>query len=69
MPVSVLGDDAEKTLFGSPETAPGAAKSGGRRVRGSFCILTPEMANSGVLANWLKLWRAEARTYGHLPEG
>jgi hypothetical protein len=58
-----------KTLFESQELASGAAKSGGRRVRGSFCILTPEMANSGGLANWLKLWRAGARTYGHTPEG
>ena len=33
------------------------------------CVLTPEMANVGVFANWLKLWRAEARTYGHMPEG
>ena len=68
MPVNVVEDDAENAVW-EPDFAQGAAKSGGRRVRGSFCILTPEMARFGGLANWLKLWRAGARTYGHLPEG
>jgi hypothetical protein len=58
-----------KTLFGRQHLPPGAAKSGGRGVRGSFCILTPEMAKIGGLANWLKLWRAGARAYDHLPDG
>lgn len=55
-----------KTLFGSLIEAQGAAKSSGRRVRGGFCILIPEMAIFGGLAKWLKLWRAGARTYDHL---
>ena len=63
-----MGDAAENAVW-EPILAHTAAKSSDWRVRGSFCVLTPEMARFGGLANWLKLWRAGARTYGHLPEG
>jgi hypothetical protein len=48
LPVSVLGDAAENAVW-EPIRARTAAKSSGRRVRGSFCVLTPEMAEFGVL--------------------
>jgi signal recognition particle subunit SEC65 len=66
--VRVLGDVAENAVW-EPVLAQAAAKSSGRRVRGSFCVLTPEMAEIDVVANRLKLWWAGARTYDHLPEG
>jgi hypothetical protein len=47
LPVSVLGDAAENAVWESI-LARTAVKSGDRRVRGSFCVLTPEIAKFGV---------------------
>ena len=63
-----MGDAAENAVW-EPELAPTAAKSSGRGVRGSFCVLTPEMANVGDCANWLKLWRGGSPPIRSLARG
>jgi hypothetical protein len=62
LPVSVLRDVAENTVW-SRNRLRTAAKSVGRRVRGSFCILTPEMANTAFCRFVETMaWREPAHT-------
>jgi hypothetical protein len=57
LPVSLLGDVAENAALCGRNGPLAVAKGDGRGVRGSFCVLPPEIANTAIAADSRKLCR------------